>query len=123
MIRLIAPAAFVMLASGLGLGALAFTPVAPFGRVTWGLAFLATSAALPAILWWVVVRAQHATTDQLADSHTRGYQLALEHVALGLLDRPAPEPPGKPVMDVLATVHHLRITSIDRDRDHQRQAE
>ncbi|MEU3712924.1 hypothetical protein, partial [Streptomyces catenulae] len=51
--------------------------------------------AVPGIVAASVDRAHHIFDDQLATSHRAGYELALDHVARGLLDAPAPPNPGR----------------------------
>ncbi|WP_158942491.1 hypothetical protein [Streptomyces sp. ERV7] len=58
---------------------------------------LMTAAAMPAVFAQLLRRSQQATDEQLATAHTQGYQLALGHVARGLLDQPtAPHPTSYP---------------------------
>ncbi|WP_399087965.1 hypothetical protein ACGH2B_12345 [Streptomyces sp. BBFR2] len=51
--------------------------------------------AVPGIVAASVDRAHRVADDQLAASHRAGYELALDHVARGLLDAPAPPSPGR----------------------------
>ncbi|MFD5230982.1 hypothetical protein ACFWJ5_21080 [Streptomyces qaidamensis] len=58
------------------------------------LGLLVTVAAIPTLGYALIHRATQATDDQLADMHTAGYRLALQHVHMGLLDSPAAPPDG-----------------------------
>jgi hypothetical protein len=60
----------------------------------WRLGLLVAVAALPALCYALIHRAAVASDDQLAHAHRTGYQLALYHVSLGLLDTPAAPPDG-----------------------------
>lgn len=62
------------------------------GRLGIALAMLAT----PLLICHTIRVAQHVSERQLADAHTNGYRLALEHVARGLLDPPDAPRPGHP---------------------------
>ncbi|WP_326797484.1 hypothetical protein OG946_20355 [Streptomyces sp. NBC_01808] len=54
---------------------------------------LTSLAALPAAVLGMMQRAHILADDQLADAHRAGYELALDHVARGLLDQPADHTP------------------------------
>ncbi|KUF19563.1 hypothetical protein [Streptomyces silvensis] len=56
---------------------------------------LALVAAIPALSYCLTARATQASDDQLAETHRTGYRLALQHVAMGLLDPPAPPDGGE----------------------------
>ncbi|ALM38197.1 MULTISPECIES: hypothetical protein [Streptomyces] len=60
----------------------------------WRLGLVCLVAAIPALCYCLAQRASQASDDQLADMHRAGYRLALQHVALGLLDSPAAPPDG-----------------------------
>lgn len=55
---------------------------------------LVTVGAIPALCYALTHRATQASDDQLAEAHTAGYRLALQHVHMGLLDSPAAPPDG-----------------------------
>jgi hypothetical protein len=55
---------------------------------------LVTVAAIPPLCYALIHRATQASDDQLAEAHTAGYRLALQHVHMGLLDSPAAPPDG-----------------------------
>ncbi|MFF9704127.1 hypothetical protein ACF1FE_23550 [Streptomyces griseofuscus] len=57
-----------------------------------GLVMLIT--AIPALCYCIAYRATQASDDQLAQTHSAGYRLALQHVSLGLLDTPDAPPDG-----------------------------
>jgi hypothetical protein len=59
-----------------------------------GAGLFLTLTAVPLIIARTVHRSQGATADQLADADRAGYVRALDHVARGLLDAPAPPSPG-----------------------------
>ncbi|MFD8005714.1 hypothetical protein [Streptomyces mirabilis] len=84
-----------LLLAGLSTGALGLHPkYQDTGAASAG--FLLTLAAIPAVIAWLLGRNQQATDDQLNAAHRAGYQMALEHVARGLLDHPtAPPNPGE----------------------------
>ncbi|MFI6371047.1 hypothetical protein [Streptomyces sp. NPDC050546] len=59
-----------------------------------GLVVLIT--AIPALCYCIAYRATQASDDQLAETHSAGYRLALQHVHMGLLDPPeAPRDGGE----------------------------
>jgi hypothetical protein len=55
---------------------------------------LVTVVGIPTLCYALIHRATQASDDQLAESHTAGYRLALQHVHMGLLDPPAAPPDG-----------------------------
>jgi hypothetical protein len=55
---------------------------------------LVTVGAIPTLCYALTHRATQASDDQLAEAHTAGYRLALQHVHMGLLDSPAAPPDG-----------------------------
>ncbi|WP_432194754.1 hypothetical protein [Streptomyces sp. bgisy027] len=56
-------------------------------------------AALPPLCYWQTQRAHQDIDDRIADAHASGYQLALKHVARGLLDQNAAPPDGGEKVD------------------------
>ncbi|MCG7524903.1 hypothetical protein MHW47_10705 [Streptomyces sp. OfavH-34-F] len=60
----------------------------------WRIGILLAVVALPSLGYALIYRAAQASNAQLAAEHTAGYQLALYHVSLGLLDAPAAPPDG-----------------------------
>ncbi|MFD7121940.1 hypothetical protein ACFWAA_33605 [Streptomyces sp. NPDC059922] len=60
----------------------------------WRLGLVALVASIPALCYCLAHRAAQASDDQLAETHSAGYRLALRHVSLGLLDSPAAPPDG-----------------------------
>ena len=70
-------------------------------------------AALPPFVVWQSQRAHQNTADQLADAHTAGYRLALEHVAAGLLDQHTAPPDGG---DHVEAAEHDRADLATEDR-------
>lgn len=63
-------------------------------RTLWAAGLLAAVAAIPVLCYCLIHRATQASDDQLAEAHTAGYRLALQHVHMGLLDSPAAPPDG-----------------------------
>ncbi|MFD9150322.1 hypothetical protein ACFWDF_24220 [Streptomyces diastaticus] len=63
----------------------------------WRFGLLVTVAAFPPLCYALVHRALQASDDQLASTHRAGYQLALFHVAEGLLGPVAPPDGGEDV--------------------------
>ncbi|MEU9306919.1 hypothetical protein [Streptomyces sp. NPDC048256] len=62
----------------------------------WRIGLLALIAAIPAVCYSLAHRASRASDDRLAETHSAGYRLALQHVHLGLLDTPdAPRDGGE----------------------------
>jgi len=53
-------------------------------------------AAVPSLIVGHIKLAHTVQDDQLAAAHRAGYELALDHVARGLLDAPATPPNGHP---------------------------
>jgi hypothetical protein len=89
----IPPAAILAVTAGLLTGAAGLLPTHHADLLaTVGL--LTTLAALPVVVYWTQRRAQQVAADQLADAHTAGYRLALDHVARGLLEPPTTAPTG-----------------------------
>jgi hypothetical protein len=58
---------------------------------------LVTVVGIPILCYALIHRATQASDDQLAEAHTAGYRLALQHVHMGLLDSPAPPDGGEGV--------------------------
>ncbi|MBT3157385.1 hypothetical protein KQH42_07145 [Streptomyces sp. CHA1] len=63
----------------------------------WRFGLLLTVAAIPLLCYSLIYRALQASDDQLAATHRAGYQLALFHVAEGLLGPIAPPDGGEDV--------------------------
>lgn len=60
----------------------------------WQAGLYITLTAVPLLIVRTVHNSQQATADQIADADRAGYVRALDHVARGLLDAPAPPEPG-----------------------------
>lgn len=56
--------------------------------------FFLTVVAVPLVVINALRGEHRAQDDQLADAHTAGYRLALDHVARGLLDQASTAPTG-----------------------------
>ncbi|MFE4059497.1 hypothetical protein ACFXP3_24945 [Streptomyces sp. NPDC059096] len=56
----------------------------------WKAGLFLVLTAIPLLITRTVHNSQHARADQLADADHAGYMRALDHVARGLLDVPAP---------------------------------
>lgn len=61
---------------------------------TFRLGIIALVAAIPALCYCLTHLATQASDYQLAEAHSAGYRLALQHVSLGLLGSPAAPPDG-----------------------------
>lgn len=84
-----------------------------------------TLSGIAAAFWLVVAhikRAHIVQDDALAAAHRAGYELALDHVARGLLDAPATPPNGHPnnLDDDLTTARVRRLHAVRTD--HERRA-
>lgn len=76
-------------------------------------------ASAPPLIVGAIRRAQRVSDDQLAEAHRAGYELALAHVARGLLDQPTTPPDGHlDNLDELENVRRLR----SRREQHPEQA-
>ncbi|MEU5136730.1 hypothetical protein [Streptomyces californicus] len=60
----------------------------------WRMGLLGLIASIPVLCYCIAHRATQASDDQLAETHSAGYRLALQHVHLGLLDTPDAPPDG-----------------------------
>ena len=83
--------AFTLLLVGLSAGVLGL-----LGNTDdlFGAGLFITLTAVPLLIIRTVHNSQRASADQLAEADRAGYVRALDHVARGLLDAPAPPGPG-----------------------------
>lgn len=80
-------------------------------------------ATAPLCVIAAIFRALNVADSRLADSHYEGYQLALRHCSLGLLDHPEHTPPrGNPIVDA-DNVHTLPTRHESGDNPPKRAAQ
>ncbi|MCQ9706637.1 hypothetical protein [Streptomyces sp. BSP1] len=98
MIRLVARRTLVPAIAAIAVGtAIGLVGVLLDSLPIWRFGLLLTVAAIPPLCCSLLYRAVQASDDQLANTHRAGYQLALLHVAEGLLGPVAPPDGGEDV--------------------------
>ncbi|MFI8817495.1 MULTISPECIES: hypothetical protein [unclassified Streptomyces] len=109
------PPAILAVSAGVFVGAAGLLPT-PRTNLLLPVGILGTLAALPAVTCWAQRRAHLTTADQLADAHTAGYRMALDHVARGLLE-PTPTGDGhRATPENVRWLHTRSITGLHDER-------